>query len=181
MEVETMTVENTNVDITSNIESTRLVKLVTSDGVEFEVSFEEACYCLTLKNMLEDICEDGQATPLPEVDAKTFNLLVPYLHFLKKNPELVPLEDDKKKIEIKEEEKNIIDPLEKEELFNLLKAANFLDLKRCVDTCCKTIADMIKGKTPQEIRDIFGIENDFTPEEEEQIRKENAWCNEENK
>ena len=26
------------------------------------------------------------------------------------------------------------------------------------------------------IRATFNIENDFTPEEEEQIRRENAWC-----
>lgn len=34
---------------------------------------------------------------------------------------------------------------------------------------------MIKGKTPEEIRKTFNIENDFTSEEEEQIRKENEW------
>ena len=35
---------------------------------------------------------------------------------------------------------------------------------------------MIKGKTPEEIRVMFNIKNDLTPEEEEQIRKENDWC-----
>ena len=35
---------------------------------------------------------------------------------------------------------------------------------------------MIKGKNPQQIRDLFGLENDFTPEEEEQIRREMAWA-----
>lgn len=33
---------------------------------------------------------------------------------------------------------------------------------------------MIKGKTPEEIRKLFNIQNDFTPEEEAQIRKENV-------
>ncbi len=32
---------------------------------------------------------------------------------------------------------------------------------------------MIKGKQPEEIRKLFNIVNDFTPEEEEQIKKEN--------
>lgn len=27
---------------------------------------------------------------------------------------------------------------------------------------CKTVANMIKGKTPEEIRKIFNIVNDFT-------------------
>ncbi|WMV16103.1 hypothetical protein MTR67_009488 [Solanum verrucosum] len=34
---------------------------------------------------------------------------------------------------------------------------------------------LVKGKTPEEIRKEFDIKNDFTPEEEEKIRKENAW------
>ena len=42
-----------------------------------------------------------------------------------------------------------------------------------LDLCCKTVADIIKGMTPQEIRDYFHIENDFTPEEEDEVRREN--------
>ena len=35
---------------------------------------------------------------------------------------------------------------------------------------------MIKGKTPEEIRKTFNIKNDFTPEEEEEVRRENQWA-----
>jgi S-phase kinase-associated protein 1 len=35
---------------------------------------------------------------------------------------------------------------------------------------------MIKGKTSEEIRQTFNIANDFSPEEEEEIRKENQWA-----
>ena len=48
---------------------------------------------------------------------------------------------------------------------------------------------MIKGKSPEEIRNTFNIVNDFTPEEESkvqlftisdrQIREENKWATEE--
>ncbi|KAH0775053.1 hypothetical protein KY290_012190 [Solanum tuberosum] len=37
-------------------------------------------------------------------------------------------------------------------------------------------ADRIKGKTIEEIREVFGIVNDYTPEEEEEVRRENAWA-----
>ena len=40
-----------------------------------------------------------------------------------------------------------------------------------LDVTCKTVANMIKGKTPEEIRKTFNIKNDFTPEEEETVRK----------
>ena len=71
-------------------------------------------------------------------------------------------------------------------LFEIILAANYLDIKSllCVsstlyhitpilmndyshsDVGCKTVANMIKGKSPEEIRKLFNIVNDFTPEEE---------------
>lgn len=58
------------------------------------------------------------------------------------------------------------------------QAANYLDIKGLLDVTCKTVANMIKGKTPEEIRKTFNIKNDFSPSEEEQVRKENEWCEE---
>merc|ERR1711998_440317 len=85
--------------------------------------------------------------------------------------------------ETKEEEKNAWDAefvkVDDDTLFSLILAANYLDIKSLLDLTCKTVADYIKQcKTPQEIRRRFNIKNDFTPEEEEEVRKENAWCEE---
>jgi S-phase kinase-associated protein 1 len=62
------------------------------------------------------------------------------------------------------------------DLSNLSQAANYLDIKPLLDVGCKTVANMIKGKSPEEIRKTFNITNDFTPEEEEHIRRENEWA-----
>lgn len=59
---------------------------------------------------------------------------------------------------------------------NIAQAANYLDIKALLDVGCKTVANMIKGKSPDEIRKTFNIQNDFTSEEEEQIRRENEWA-----
>ena len=61
-------------------------------------------------------------------------------------------------------------------LFDLILAANYLNIKSLLDLTCQTVADMIKGKTPEEIRKTFNIKNDFTPEEEEEVRRENQWA-----
>lgn len=57
-----------------------------------------------------------------------------------------------------------------------MQAANYLNIKNLLDLTCQTVADMIKGKTPEEIRTTFNIKNDFTPEEEEEVRRENQWA-----
>lgn len=59
-----------------------------------------------------------------------------------------------------------------------MQAANYLDIKALLDVGCKTVANMIKGKSPEEIRKTFNIQNDFTPEEEDVIRRENEWAEE---
>ncbi|KAM3342327.1 SKP1-like protein 20 [Capsicum galapagoense] len=58
----------------------------------------------------------------------------------------------------------------------LPKAANYLNIKSLLDLTCQTAANMIKGKTPEEIRKTFNIKNNFTPEEEEEVRRETAWA-----
>lgn len=57
----------------------------------------------------------------------------------------------------------------------MVQAANFLDIKSLLELACQAVANIIKGKTAEEIRQHFDIKNDFTPEEEEAIRKENSW------
>ncbi|KAK3136225.1 hypothetical protein QOZ80_5BG0429970 [Eleusine coracana subsp. coracana] len=43
------------------------------------------------------------------------------------------------------------------------------------DELLLTVADMMKGKSPEEIRKTFNIMNDFTHKEEDEIRRENQW------
>jgi len=68
--------------------------------------------------------------------------------------------------------------IDQEILFELILAANYMDIKPLLDLTCATVASMIKGKTPEEIRKTFNITNDFTPAEEAQVREENKWCEE---
>jgi S-phase kinase-associated protein 1 len=75
----------------------------------------------------------------------------------------------RRKIEDVEEWDSDFIKVEKEELFEIILAANYLDIKSLLDLGCRTVADMLKGKSPEQIREMFNIENDFTPEEEEQV------------
>lgn len=61
-------------------------------------------------------------------------------------------------------------------IVELIMAANYMNINSLMDLACAKISVIIKGKSPEQIRQIFGIENDFTPEEEQKIREENKWC-----
>jgi len=56
------------------------------------------------------------------------------------------------------------------------QAANFLDIKGLLDLTCQAMANMIKGRSPEEIRKTFDMMNDFSPEEEEEIIRDNQWA-----
>jgi len=61
-------------------------------------------------------------------------------------------------------------------LFELVTAANFMDIKPLLDLTCLAVSVFIKGKSPEELRRIFNLSNEFTPEEEAQVREENKWA-----
>ncbi|WMV58007.1 hypothetical protein MTR67_051392 [Solanum verrucosum] len=58
------------------------------------------------------------------------------------------------------------------ELFDILLAAQSLDDKQLNEVMIQESCDRIKGKPIEEIREVFGIENDYTPTEEEEVRRE---------
>ncbi|WKY06815.1 hypothetical protein Q1695_006753 [Nippostrongylus brasiliensis] len=60
-------------------------------------------------------------------------------------------------------------------VYELILAANYLDIRGLLDSACRFVASMIAGKSPEEIRRMFNIKCDYTPEEEAKIMRENAW------
>nr|CAB3454081.1 unnamed protein product [Digitaria exilis] len=66
--------------------------------------------------------------------------------------------------------------VDKNTLFELALAASYLNIKGLLGLTCQTIADMIKGKTPEEARKILNTKNDFTPEEEQKQRQKCSWA-----
>ena len=53
---------------------------------------------------------------------------------------------------------------DQETLFEVILAANYLDIKGLLNVSCWTVGDMIRGKTPEQIRQTFNIKADL-PEE----------------
>ncbi|KAM0049180.1 putative S-phase kinase-associated protein [Helianthus debilis subsp. tardiflorus] len=113
--------------------------------------------------------------PLPNVTSMIISKVIEYC---KKHVESAKNEDKKTAEEDLKNFDSEFVKVDKDTLFDLIlaSAANYLNIKSLLDLTCQTAADMIKGKTPEEVRKTFNIKNDFTPEEEAEVRRENAWA-----
>ncbi|KAE8724717.1 SKP1-like protein 1B [Hibiscus syriacus] len=150
--------------------TSKKIMLRSSDGETFEVEEAVAVESQTIKHMIEDDCADN-AIPLPNVTSKILSKVIEYC---RKHVEAATKENNSED-EIRAWDADFV-KVDQNTLFDLILAANYLNIKSLLDLTCQTVADMIKGKTPEEIRKTFNIKNDFTPEEEEEVRRENQWA-----
>ncbi|CAL5210884.1 unnamed protein product [Lathyrus oleraceus] len=150
------------------------INLKSSDGEIFEIDQEVALESQTIRHMIEDDCADDTGIPLPNV---TSRVLAKVIEYCKKHVEAAANSDERRRDEndIKIWDADFV-KVDQDTLFDLILAANYLDIKGLLDLTCKTVASMMEGKTMEEIRKTFNIKNDYTPEEEEEVRRENLWA-----
>ncbi|MCJ1373557.1 hypothetical protein MMC20_004785 [Loxospora ochrophaea] len=158
------------------------ITLMSSDNVELTVEKEVAERSILIKNMIDDVGEQAitEAIPIPNVNEAVLKKVIEWCQHHKSDPPATADDDSdsrKKTTDIEEWDQKFMQ-VDQEMLFEIILAANYLDIKALLDVGCKTVANMIKGKSPEEIRKTFNIQNDFTPEEEDQIRRENEWAEE---
>lgn len=145
--------------------SKKMIKLMSLDGEKFELEEKAAVLSVTIKHMIEADCAT-ELIPLPNLKAKTLSLVIDYCNLHVDGVS----EENRKKFD--EEMVN----QELETIFELLLAANYLDVKGLLDLLCQAVADRIKDESVERVRELFNIQNDFTPEEEAAVRNENAWA-----
>jgi len=155
------------------------IKLQSSDGEVFDIDVEIAKQSITIKTMLDDLgMEEGEdeIVPLPNVNAAILRKVVQWCTYHRDDPPMAEEDDNKEKRtdDISSWDADFL-KLDQGTLFELILAANYLDIKGLMDNTTKTVANLIKGKTSEEMRKTFNIKNDFTPAEEETARKENQW------
>ena len=154
------------------------VRLVCEND-KLDVDLEVIQKSTVLKNMIEDTGKEGEIV-IPNMHSHILRKVIDYCeHYRSAAPKDIkkPLVS-KNLIEngVDEWDASFIDIEKVDELIDLIVAANFLDIEGLLNLGCAKIATLIKGKNVEEIRDLFGIENDFTPEEEARIREENKWA-----
>lgn len=150
-----------------------MIVLKSSDGVTFEV---ERNVIQQQSKKINKMIQDGFADsviPLPVVRSETLSKVIEYCKRHVPRAFLKVEEESSSHQELKKFDKKFVD-VSQNVLHDLITASHYLEIKSLFELTCQKAADMISGKTAEEIREIFNIVNDFTPEEEEEIRSLNA-------
>ena len=145
------------------------IKLQSSDGEVITVDQDIVKQSNLISPMLDDDDDVEEAVLLPNVNGAILKKVIQWATYHKDDP---PFTEEERTDDICSWDKNFL-KVDQGTLFELILAANYLDIKGMLDVTTKTVANMIKGKTPDEIRKLFNIRIDFTQSEEEQVRKEN--------
>uniref|UniRef100_A0A8R7PV68 SKP1-like protein n=1 Tax=Triticum urartu TaxID=4572 RepID=A0A8R7PV68_TRIUA len=171
--------------------SGKIITLKSSDGMLFKVSEAAARLSVLLADMIDQGCAKG-IIQLPNVDARALVTVIEYCNehaasAATANPDAnhgvaegsSSCNSEASGEALKEWDRKLVDGLSQDALYDLIMAVNFLHIKGLLDAACQKVADMIKGKSVEQTRKMFGIATDFTEEEEEELRKESPWAFEE--
>lgn len=162
------------------------IYLCTSDGYKIKTKRKYIiAHCGLIRDMLEEQDDedddDDEVIPLPNInDQDILKKIIDYckFHYNNKAEEIEkPLKENIENV-ICDWDKTYLKNINNETLINIIMASNYINCKDLLNLTCAKVASTLKGKSPEQIRELFGIENDFTPEEESKIREENKWCEE---
>ncbi|TKY60169.1 SKP protein 9 [Spatholobus suberectus] len=149
---------------TAEGEEPKKIKLKTADEVIFEVEPYIVKEMETVQSFIDINGGDASSViPLPNVRSRELGRIVEYSSEHRRGGSAGKL---------REFDERFVMAMSSEELRQLLSAMNYLNMDSLLYS---SIADIIKGKSVEFVRNFFGIVNDYTPEEEARIREANAW------
>ena len=154
-------------------------RLMCKDGEVLEVEVETAKQSVLINGLIEDGGTDDDI-PIAQVNKPIMEKVLEFCAHMRDNqpPEIEkPLSSTDLSQVVDQWHANFVN-VDQEMLFEIVMAANYLDIKPLLELSCAKVASLIKGKSVTEIRQFFNIENDFTPEEEQQVMEENRWAEE---
>lgn len=143
-----------------------VIKLLTSDGQTFEAPDSLRHASVTLSNVCDELMDPDEIVPLPEVAAQELRLILDFFAKTYDDPEATT----------EHHVGYFADLDDPRAVLRVMKAANYLACDCILESAGLSIARLIESLSVEEIRQKLGIENDFTPEEEEQIRRDCAWA-----
>lgn len=151
-----------------------MVMLQSKDGVIFDVDRAVASRIGTIKEAMDNCGDNDNPIPLPVISAGIMGRVLTYADHHKHDPVLSPEEEAAREKDcIISDWDTAFLRVDQATLFQLVVAANFLNMGELLRITTRTVANIIKGKTAEEMRTVFNIVDDFVDNEDDKENKEN--------
>ena len=165
-----------------------IVTLHSNDGVQEEIEMNKNDKGDNQIKLLDDILQlqddslmelmepqDNDAKscssiPLPMVSGKELVSIAEFFRLC----ETLKKENSSEEV-VKRQKSAFANKFDVDSLIALTIAANYINYDGLMDCTCERIANMIRGKNSDEIREMFNIDNDISPEEDRKISEDNQW------
>ncbi|EGT43046.1 hypothetical protein CAEBREN_09546 [Caenorhabditis brenneri] len=142
----------------------RLVHVIASDGSKLQADVRALLLSSTLAATIRELgydkedCVDMKPIPVNNVIGFTLRLVIEWCEKHKEDdPAIAQAEKDKKNIHIPSWDQNFLNRMPMPHLFDLITAAYHLDITGLINYGCKSVANSAKGKSAEEMRELFGI------------------------
>lgn len=156
------------------------IVIITADGQKLKGKYEAMKMCKPIEEFYKDNKPEIEI-PLPQVNGNTLQKIINFCEqFHNKSIPLVekPIKTNKLSEIIRDAWTCKFLEMPLKEMYELLMACDYLGLKGLEDLVGCAVAVRIVGKTVDDIRKEFGITNDFTPAEENEIKEFFSWAEE---
>ncbi len=144
----------------------KMLNLNSCDSVKCQIDSQAAQRSVLLKGLIQDY-EDSDI-PMPDIRGDILKKVIEYLdHYKGSEPREIqkPLPSNNLSDVTDEWDITFLNSLDLDATFDMINAANYMDIKPLLDLSCAKIASLMKGKSAEEIRTMFSIECDLSEEE----------------
>ena len=161
--------EQTDVISLDNVEQTDVesLKLTLSVNDTINVDVDKAKiknFSKMIDNALTSDSTNIMYLSNTEVNEKSLSLIAKYIELHDSPPEKIksPLSSANMTDVTNKNDAEFIDEVgkDREQLFNLIKSANYLMMDSLLHLCCAKVASLIKGKQLDEIKEILGMKKE---------------------
>lgn len=145
------------------------VMIESSDKMKFIVEEKIAKMSIAIKAMLDDLDSNSngrseEKISLPNVRGKILEKVIEWcVHHHADTPAADENETEVYQVDHGDQWDNEFFKMEHNLLMELACASTSLEIKGLNIAACRGMLNMIKGKQPEEIRQMLNIKNDFTP------------------
>jgi S-phase kinase-associated protein 1 len=158
------------------------ITLQSGDGKDFLVDVEAAKMSVTIRTMLDDLGIESSSVddeikdilPIPNCNAAVLEKVILWCEHHKDDVEPEKKEPESKAVSVASKDPyelegfdfeyikavNHVSTIGQSLIFDLIIAANYLNIPGLNDLCITEVANMLRGKSQEEIRYVFNLKND---------------------